>query len=479
MAEMMTREEAYAANVITGWEAFAYNGTANNANGKFRNAGSGNGVRTWGLSEDGLPMGASGYMRIDTSAESCTNKDNTIAQDSVPLAVGETYAIGAFVRGKGYFTCGPTQDGYYRAATVHVDHPGWRFYGGEFAAKTASQSMYWRNECTAADDDAGALEICAPLLVRGGVAPMIIATSSCTLAVAVDVAAVDTFYKLQASTAAAPSKPAEASPSGWMTAEPTYDGTATNTLYTCQKTTLTDGTFYWGEVSVSSSYEAAKQAWNKANAAQEGLDASMEDVALQLQGKADQASLDTTTDDVGQLVAALSQAGAFSANEDGTYGFDLDGALASVAAEAEGMVAELRNESSAALAAAEGSLSGRIDAAGDAIGELRADTDGAIESLGQSLREDIAQAGAANELIMRVDGKVVIEDAGKPTRQVLDDDGTHWQHEGRDAAYVGVEDGQGTMFLDRARVTGELLLGSYLFSSRDGGGRMSLRWIGE
>lgn len=96
----------------------------------------------------------------------------------------------------------------------------------------------------------------------------VIARAQCTLAVAVDVASVDTWYKLQASTSAAPSKPTTASPSDWSTTEPGYDGTTTNTLYACQKTTLTDGTYYWGAVCVSSSYEAAKQAANAAGAAQ-------------------------------------------------------------------------------------------------------------------------------------------------------------------------------------------------------------------
>ena len=95
----------------------------------------------------------------------------------------------------------------------------------------------------------------------------VIARAQVTIAVSVDVASVDTWYRLQASTAAAPTKPTAASPSGWSKTEPGYDGTSTNTLYTCQKTTLTDGTFYWGAVCTSSSYEAAKQAANAAEAA--------------------------------------------------------------------------------------------------------------------------------------------------------------------------------------------------------------------
>lgn len=93
------------------------------------------------------------------------------------------------------------------------------------------------------------------------------ATDQITLAVGVDVSSVDNYYKLQASSANPPTKPTTANPTGWSTTEPTYDGTTTNTLYICTKTTLTDNTFYWSAVSVSSSYEAAKQATNLANAA--------------------------------------------------------------------------------------------------------------------------------------------------------------------------------------------------------------------
>ena len=89
-----------------------------------------------------------------------------------------------------------------------------------------------------------------------------------------DVAAVWRFYKIAASTST-PSQPTEAQgkayvndrtvPSGWSLSEPAYDGTSTNSLYTCDLTSFTDGEVSWSEVSKSSSYEAAKQAYNLAN----------------------------------------------------------------------------------------------------------------------------------------------------------------------------------------------------------------------
>ena len=88
-----------------------------------------------------------------------------------------------------------------------------------------------------------------------------------TISVNVDLSSVEIYYKLQSSTLAPPAKPTTANPSDWTTTEPTYDGTSTNTLYSCQKTTLTNGIFMWSAVSKSTSYEAAKAAWNLAHSA--------------------------------------------------------------------------------------------------------------------------------------------------------------------------------------------------------------------
>lgn len=86
-----------------------------------------------------------------------------------------------------------------------------------------------------------------------------------------DVADVDSttwYYLLQSSTASPPAKPTTATPSSdWKTTEPAYTEGSTNTLYTVMKTTYSDETFEYSEVSKSSSYEAAKAAYNKAIAA--------------------------------------------------------------------------------------------------------------------------------------------------------------------------------------------------------------------
>lgn len=76
------------------------------------------------------------------------------------------------------------------------------------------------------------------------------------------------YYKLQASTAQTPAKPSTLIPSGWDDTEPTYTSGSTNTLYFVDRYVFSDGTFQYTEVSKSTSYEAAKEAYNKALNAQ-------------------------------------------------------------------------------------------------------------------------------------------------------------------------------------------------------------------
>ena len=90
-----------------------------------------------------------------------------------------------------------------------------------------------------------------------------------------DADSITRFYLLQASTAAAPAKPTTLVPptiqsavEGWVDTEPNYVSGSTNTLYFVDRSVFSDGTFEYSNVSKSSSYEAAKEAYNKAQAAQ-------------------------------------------------------------------------------------------------------------------------------------------------------------------------------------------------------------------
>lgn len=91
------------------------------------------------------------------------------------------------------------------------------------------------------------------------------AAGQITLSSVVDVSATYRYYLLQSSTAAVPSKPTTFPPANtWDDTEPGYTDGSTNSLYTVDCTVFSDGTFVYSPVSLSSSYEAAKAAYNKA-----------------------------------------------------------------------------------------------------------------------------------------------------------------------------------------------------------------------
>ena len=97
---------------------------------------------------------------------------------------------------------------------------------------------------------------------------IVMAAGSVTVASITDVASTTRYYLLQSSTLAAPSKPTASPPGGsWQTTEPTYSEGSTNSLYFVDETIFSDGTWAYSSVSLSSSYEAAKAAYNKAAAA--------------------------------------------------------------------------------------------------------------------------------------------------------------------------------------------------------------------
>lgn len=99
------------------------------------------------------------------------------------------------------------------------------------------------------------------------------ASATVTLSCYRDTESITRYYKLQSSTAAAPSKPTVKPPSSdWSDSEPGYTSGSTNTLYFCDLTVFSDGTWSYSTVSKSSSYEAAKEAYNKAQNAQNSVD---------------------------------------------------------------------------------------------------------------------------------------------------------------------------------------------------------------
>lgn len=101
------------------------------------------------------------------------------------------------------------------------------------------------------------------------------AADKITLAVVPSPSYVRQYYVLQASALAAPALPTANPPAApWVTTEPTYTAGSTNTLYTVMLTAYGTVAFEYGPVQQSSSFEAAKQAYNLAYSANQAAGAA-------------------------------------------------------------------------------------------------------------------------------------------------------------------------------------------------------------
>lgn len=105
------------------------------------------------------------------------------------------------------------------------------------------------------------------------------ASGHITLYSVVDVQATYRYYLLQSSTLTKPSIPTTNPPNeSWHDSEPSYTSGSTNSLYYVDLTEFSNGSFAYSEVSLSSSYEAAKEAYNKAVTAQGTANNAQEDI---------------------------------------------------------------------------------------------------------------------------------------------------------------------------------------------------------
>ena len=138
------------------------------------------------------------------------------------------------------------------------------------------------------------------------------ASATITLSSVTDIESVWWYYKLQSSTLNPPAKPTtNPPPSGWVDSEPAYTPGSTNTLYFVELTVFSDGTFDYGNVSVSSSYEAAKAAWNKAQAVDDRVtiaETAIEQTQQAISLRATKEEVEDSIEAVSGSVDAVSQA---------------------------------------------------------------------------------------------------------------------------------------------------------------------------
>lgn len=143
---------------------------------------------------------------------------------------------------------------------------GWALYEREIqyqSGVTAGGFFFQVDQATSGGDTMW--QVAGPLMWKRVADMAVKARDDVTLATLTDVANVRRYYLLQSSTLNPPAAPtANPAPSPWVTAEPTYTEGSTTSLYTVDLTVFTDGTFDYSAVSKSSSYEAAKSAFNKA-----------------------------------------------------------------------------------------------------------------------------------------------------------------------------------------------------------------------
>lgn len=97
------------------------------------------------------------------------------------------------------------------------------------------------------------------------------------------ISSVTRYYTLQSSMTVDPDKPTTNPPSDiWETAEPSYDSGSTNTLYFVDCTVFSDDTFSYSDVSKSSSYEAAKEAYNKATGCETAIESNRSQIEMRV-----------------------------------------------------------------------------------------------------------------------------------------------------------------------------------------------------
>lgn len=99
------------------------------------------------------------------------------------------------------------------------------------------------------------------------------ANNTITIFKSIEIESYKRYYLLQDSELTVPSKPTSYPPiSPWSETEPSYVGGSNDVLYFVDLTIFSDDSFSYSEVSISTSYEAAKDAWNKAEEAKKNVD---------------------------------------------------------------------------------------------------------------------------------------------------------------------------------------------------------------
>lgn len=223
----------------------------------------------------------------------------------------------------------------------------------------------------------------------------------------------------------------------WSSSEPAYEAGTTSYLHTCIQTVWGDGSCDWGDVQLSSSYEAAKQAANRADAAKE-------------QANEVQENLSTLGGDLGDNLARLS--------ESVDTRISVAGGEILTAVEAAYVTGAQLEEAMSSVEQATGAIEARFTSL---IGDL-SQTDADLRKLTSWLR-----AGSDDGIPFLDMGNGQTEFRSRLTNTAL----AFLNGESEIASFGN------HMTTPRAEVTEELDVGSWAWISR-ANGNLALKWIG-
>ena len=233
-------------------------------------------------------------------------------------------------------------------------------------------------------------------------------------------------------------------PGGWSPSEPTYSEGSTTSLYYVDCTILTDGTWSYSPVSLSSSYEAAKLAYNKALAAEGRVveaESSIEKLDEQITLRVTKTDLETTVTNVNADLSDI------QSDLDNTY---------KVVTENSTKISELLQTAS-----------------GWTMSFNTLNT--TVTELNGRLNTEVSDR---YEYIRFVDGDIYLgkrPEAGEDDLQlVISNEKISFTLNGNEVAYFSDD----SLYVTTIYVTRALRFGSFEFAERSNG-NMGLRWVGE
>lgn len=283
------------------------------------------------------------------------------------------------------------------------------------------------------------------------------ASAQITLNYIVDIEATYRYYLLQSSTLTAPSKPTTFPPSSeWDDTEPSYTSESTNSLYFVDCTVFCDGTFQYSKVSLSSSYEAAKEAYNKSSDAQTRII----NAETQIEENTEQITLRATAEEVNEASSKIS---------------DLE---AKLEIQAKSISSLIRNDQGASLLRQEAGGVYYIDISDieDIVSKKNADAINGVEYRQTQLGSDIEYLKGKTEYI-----SVGTDENDKPYIELGEGDSdfkvkiTNEEIQFNDGQITPAYISNQKLMIEKAQVDNELRFGNFVWKERKNG-NMGLTW---